>query len=52
MLFSEKESEKAHYELNSRIIGSLVTPSAGGQEPDVRVTLEHIKVSALLWVGK
>lgn len=52
LLFSEKESEQAHYELNSRIIGSLVTPSASGQELDVRVTLEHVKVSAPLWVGK
>ena len=44
LLFREKGS-KVNYELNSRVIGSLVTPSAIGENLDVRVTLQHLKVS-------
>lgn len=39
----EKEKgNKVNYKLNSRIIGSLVTPSAIGKNLDVRVTLQHL----------
>ena len=44
LLFREK-GNKVNYKLNSRIIGSLVTPSAIGKNLDVRVTLQHLTVS-------
>ncbi|XP_020624322.1 adhesion G protein-coupled receptor L3-like [Orbicella faveolata] len=39
----KEKGNETNYELNSRIIGSLVTPSATGKNLDVRVTLQHLK---------
>ena len=42
--FREKVDEKGYYELNSRIIGSLIFPPASSQTLDVSVTFQHVKV--------
>lgn len=51
VLFRENDNEEAHYMLNSRIIGSLVFPPASNQKLDVHVTLQHVMVRLLLWIG-
>lgn len=42
--FREKVDEKGYYELNSRIIGSLIFSPASSRTLDVSVTFQHVKV--------
>lgn len=44
----EYVNEEGLYQLNSRVIGSLVIPQSGNQRLDVRVTLQHVKVLTVL----